>query len=88
MSFVGAETYRAPTKKPAPMADAVSVIHQITAKLVLIFGIGIVLMALYKYTEYRQNPDANPLGKVIGLLFTGLAMIGLALVPMQVLHIL
>lgn len=68
---------------PKTLAASITMLHSMLAQFSLVFGIGFVLMSIYKYTEYRQNPLANPLGRVISLLLTGAALIGLYYIPMQ-----
>lgn len=68
--------------KPLTADNTINFVHSILAQFSLVIGIGFVLLSLYKYTEHRQNPLANPLGKVISMLLTGAAMIGLYFIPM------
>ena len=47
----------------------------------LVFGIGMVLLGVYKYTEYRANPLGNPLSRSVSLVIAGAALVGAYYLP-------
>lgn len=47
----------------------------------LVFGLGMVLLGVYKYTEYRANPLGNPLSRSVSLVIAGAALVGAYYLP-------
>ena len=70
--------------KPAPksgLSDLVLSLKSIVQQLCFVYGIGMVIVGLYKYKLYRENPEANPLGRVYSSVAAGAALIGVSFVP-------
>ena len=57
---------------------------KITHFILLVAGSGLIIGALIKFHEHRQNPEEISLSKPITLLLFGVALIGLAIVTMIV----
>jgi hypothetical protein len=78
-------TYLPKTAKQSNLSKVAYAAKHILQDIGLVFGIGMVLAGLYKYSDHRANPLAHPLGRVVTLIVAGAALIGLYYVPMPVL---
>lgn len=80
---MAAGTYRPGTGVKSGLGNAIAFVHSAIAQFCLVFGIGMLLLSVYKFMEYRKNPLANPLSSVISFILTGVALIGVYYIPMQ-----
>lgn len=77
-----AATY-VPSKQHEPMqlSKVTLVVKELLAELSLVFGVGLCIMGLYRYTLYRKNPLYHPFGSVLSIILLGLALIMLYYIP-------
>ncbi len=75
-------TYTPQIAQKSNLSNVAYAAKNILQDIGLVFGIGMVLGGVYKYTEHRENPMANPLGRVFTLILAGAALIGVYFVPM------
>ena len=79
---VFASTYvpKSPPSSYRLSAVAISV-KDILAEISLVFGIGMCMVGIYRYTLYRKNPLYYPFGTVLSMILSGAALIGLYFIP-------
>lgn len=76
-------TYKPVLERKNNIQGFIQLVYGALSGISFMLGIGLILLSIYKFIEYRQNPMAHPLGSVASLLITGLAFFGLSFVPMQ-----
>ena len=81
-SYLNATVYLPAKQKASPLMDIVLFLKDAMDELSFVFGFGMFMMALYKYSEYRDNPFATTFGSVMGLLLAGIALMSIYLIPM------
>ena len=77
-------TYIPKQAKPHRLSKVAFAAKDTLQGLGLVFGVGMVLIGIYKYTEYRANPLGNPLSRSVLLVIAGSALIGAYYLPMPV----
>lgn len=78
MSGVGAATYVPVVPQTNRFSALTLMVKSIAQEVCFVYGIGMVLIGLYKFKANRECPVTNPVGRVMSTVFAGLALIGVS----------
>ena len=69
------------TPKPivkSRFSDLILALKSVVQQLCFVYGIGMMLISLYKLRSHQECPEANPIGRVLSTVAAGAALVGVS----------
>lgn len=66
---------------PEKALSALTSFREILINVCLVFGMGMVLMGIYKYVEHRRNPLSSSFGSVFAMIAIGCLLMMVQFIP-------
>ena len=83
LAFILVNLSEAATYVPKPvvknsLSDLVLALKSVVQQLCFVYGIGMVIIGLYKFKLNRECAEANPMGRVFSTVAAGISLIGVS----------